>query len=330
MPLKEAREATMIRKTGMVDPIDMMVAVGVLATVVGGAFMFMTADGILDAAIPRQSEALQMMESQDPMQWVQPVLGQAIVSDMILEREGYAQTIGAAAELNKARLSSERLHSTPFDGYLERVGAMGRTLEAQHEARVQFVMGRRIVDFTGRGVRAGIYGTAPLAARYNRRMVRATEREVVRMDGHYRLGRESALGGEIVAVTLGRIQLEGQTQQRLGHAIVRASLVQNAYGPALAWAQEQLATASIAAVHHEQVADRFDKLASAEMSTSGEAVLFSSPRTWPEVPVGLLVTLSLGLIGIFVIGASTRETETAVDISAESQSVKTTYHKIAS
>jgi hypothetical protein len=320
----------MIRKTRMLDPIDMMVAVGVLATVVGGAFMFMTADGILEAAIPRQSESLQMTETQDPMQWVQPVLGQAIVSDMILEREGYAQTIGAAAELNKARLAGERLHSTPFDGSLGRVVAMGRTLEAEHEARVQFVMGRRIVDFTGRGVRAGIYGTAPLAARYNRRMVRATEREVVRMDGHYRQGRESALGGEIVALTLGRIRLEEQTQQRLGQAIVRAALIQDSYGSAVAGAQEQLATAAIAAVHHEQVADRFDKLASAEMSATGEAVLFSSPRSWPEIPVGLLVTLSLGLIGIFVLGASTRETETAMDMPAESESVKTTYHKIAS
>jgi hypothetical protein len=317
-------------KTRILEPVDIAVAVGILATVLGGAFMFMTADGILEGAISQQNMA-QATDTQDPMQWVQPALGQAIVNDMILAREGYEQTIGAAAELNNARLARERLQSTPFDGFLADVTALSKTLETDHEARAQFVMGRRIVEFTGRGVRAGIYGTGPLAVRYNRRMVRAAEREVVRMDGHYRQGREAALGETIVASTFGRLQLEDLAQQRLRQATLRAASVQEAYSSSMAEAQEQLATVTMAAVHHEEIVDRFDKLASADASQTGEAVFFSSPRSLPEVPMGLLVALSFGLIGIFLIGVSTRETETAMGMSEEPGAGETRrYHKIAS
>jgi hypothetical protein len=218
---------------------------------------------------------------------------------------------------------------------VEQAKARASRLENDHEARVQYVMGRRIVDFTSRGLRAEVYNTPPLASRYNRRMLRATEREAVRMDDQFRQSRESVIGDEIVSAVQARTELAKRTEQRLGDAIVQATSVQDRYGSAMAGAQEQLATVAVASIHHEQVADRFARLASAEIPTGGEKIALASARSWPDIPIGLLVTFSVGLIGIFLIGVSTPAAvpgeAKATGPSEEAEPVETKkYRKVAS
>lgn len=296
--------------------IDLMVVVGLCATVLGGLGLFVATSGSLAAGYVETTVDTLSAGILDPMQWVQPALGDAIVSDVLLGRVANQKTIEAATAFDRARLANDQLQSAPL-AYLERIAAHDGLVEADHAARLQFVMGQRIVNATLRGIRAGIYQQVPAVAdRYNRRLIRTVELNAIRMDNQYRQAHQPLLGWEIVAATQIHEHLQGQVQQRLGHAIVQSVMVQEAYGTALAGAQEQLATVTLAAIHQERIADRFARLAAAD-SRQVRQPLFSGPRSWPEIPMGIMVVLSFGLIGIFLIGVSTPSPRHEAAVSME-------------
>jgi len=316
------------------EPIDLMVVVGLFATVLGGLGLFVATSGSLAVGYADTIADHLSTGSLDPMQWIQPAMGDAIVRDAVLGRAAYRKTSEAAAALHRASLVNDQLHTAPL-AYLERIGAHAGLVEADHAARLQFVMGRRIVDTTARGVRSGMYQMGPLGDRYNRRAIRKVELNAIRMDNQYRQTHQPLLGWEIVAATQAHEQLKGQVQQRLGHAIAQSAIVQEAYGPALAGAQEQLATLALAAIHQERMADRFAGLAVADSGPVSQAGFFVGPRSWPEIPMGIMVALSFGLIGIFLIGVSTprahggRETETMAPLNVVTEAPEIVYRKIA-
>ncbi len=311
--------------------IDLMVVVGLCATVLGGLGLFVATSGSLAAGYADTNTIAENLSAGilDPMQWVQPALGDAIVRDSVLEREAYRKTIEAAAAFNRASLVNDQLQTSPL-AYLERIAAHDSLVETDHAARLQFVMGQRIVNSTLRGIRAGIYQVPALADRYNRRLIRTVELNAVRMDNQYRQTHQPLLGWEIVAATQSYEQLKGQVQQRLGHAVVRSATVQEEYGTALAGAQEQLATVALAVIHQERIADRFARLAAADRRQVRQP-LFSGPRSWPEIPMGIMVALSFGLIGIFLIGVSTPSPrhEAAVSMDTVTEVPETPYRKTA-
>lgn len=313
------------------EPIDLMVVVGLCATVLGGLGLFVATSGSLAAGYANTDTIAENLSAGilNPMQWVQPALGDAIVRDSILGREAYQKTIAAAAEFHRARLANDQLHASPF-AYLERIGNHARLVEVDHMARLQFVMGRRIVNSTLRGIQTGIYQVPALADRYNRRLIRTVELNAIRTDNQYRQTHQPLLGWEIVAATQAHEQLKGQIQQRLGHAVVQNATVQEDYGTALASAQEQLATVALAAIHQERLTDRFARLAAAD-SRQVRQPLFSGPRSWPEIPMGIMVALSVGLVGIFFIGVSTPSPrhQTTVSMDTVAEVPETPYRKIA-
>lgn len=289
------------------EPIDLMVAVGLFATVLGGLGLFAVTSGKVAAGLPGpvgMEQSAGSVGQVDPMQWVQPALGDAIVNASRLEREAYQEMVAAATDLQRARLIDIQLQSAPLDS-IERIGAYARLVEADHTARLQFIMGRRIVDATARGMRAGVYQLPVLGDRHNRRMIRAAELYAIRLDGRYRSAHEPLLGTEIVAATQARQQMEGRVQQRLGQAIVRTVTGQEDYRQALAGAQEQLAAVALAAIHQDLIADRVARLAIADSRPSNQGAFFAGPRSWPEIPAGIMVVSFFGLIGIFCIGLST-------------------------
>ncbi len=290
------------------EPIDLMVAVGLFATVLGGLGLFAATSGSLSGSLvaghgDMTAENLSA-GNLDPMQWVQPALGDAIVNASRLEREAYREMIAAAADLQRARLTDAQLQSAPSDD-IERIGDHARLVEADHAARLQFVMGRRIVDATARGIKAGMYQLPVLGDRYNRRMIRSAELSAVRLDDQYRSAHEPLLGWEVVAATQVRQQMEGRIQQWLGQAIVRTGKGQEDYGKALGGAQEQLAAVALAAMHQELTADRFAGPAEADAGPASQAASFVGPRSWPEIPMGIMAASFFGLIGIFCIGLAT-------------------------
>ncbi|MBI4401115.1 MAG: hypothetical protein HY581_05740 [Nitrospirae bacterium] len=302
------------------EPVDLMVAVGILATVLGGYFLFMSTSGTLQAAVPETASIAPASGIMGAMEWVQPALGQAIVDDYLLGREFAAKTTEAVTKLNRATMITHRLKTSPFE-YLEQIQAHATQVEADHAARVQFVMGRSIVDFTARGVRTGVLSPGLVAGEYNRRMISIAETTGKTMDVQFRSNWPTLIKQTILAASEDHDRFAAQSQQRVGHAIVQLTRVQDGYLKAMEDMQVQLGSVALASIHTEQIADRFDQLAAADFSARRPTLPFSAPRSWPEIPFGYLFAASAVLIGIFFVGllmpGLRRETEEMEEREAE-------------
>lgn len=283
------------------EPVDVMVAVGLLATVLGGALLFMSTEGALRAAVPEPASAARTFGVMDAMEWVQPALGQAILEDSLLERNLAQNAMGVVTELNHATVADHRLQNQPL-GYLDRVRMDAARIQADHAARVQFVMGRTIVSFTARGVRYGLISGDRPSSDFNRRAITIAEDIGDRMDEEFSGGWQSRLGAMIVSASLTHVRTMAQSQQRIGWAIVRLATLQDQYLAAKEATQEQLASVAVASIHAEQIMDRFERLAAADSLVREEPLPLAAPKSWPEVPYGYLFAASAALVGIFFVG----------------------------
>jgi len=292
-----------------------MVAVGVFATVLGGYFFFMAADGTLDTGQPQSAMVEQTAAESGPMaamQWVQPALGGALVQNSLLDSTFIADVEAAAKELNRVSLMAQSMPDSAGTS-VDDISARIIEFDADHAARVQYVLGRSIFVSTERGVRSGLLSPTLIDSPYNRRMITLTEERGQQMDSAYQESRQPMLGHMIVAdaqAAQETVRAGGRIQDSLGQAIVRIASLQEE-SQVKAEAQTQLALLIVASIHTEEMADRFDSLVKAETSTPLVSTVFSAPRTWPEISARLLVTGSIGLIALFwgLIMRSTRPEE---------------------
>lgn len=282
------------------EPVDLMVGVGLLATILGGAFLFLAVNGTVLIPLPEAAGGTAAMEPAfDPMESVQVALGQAIVARALGEYQASRQIKESVLGMNRALLSAASLQEEARGGAFRRMAEYGRLTAAQEAMRAQFVMGRRIAAETGRGVQAGLYQSAPLGERYNRRIIRLAERDGLRIERGFATYHEPVVGADIVSGSLAQPRLLALAEQRKGQAIVRVAQAQDA-AASLAGTQQQLAALVIAAVHHEQVAERFEALAQAQIPPAEEPVAFSEPKSW-DVPGTWLISVGVALMGIFAI-----------------------------
>jgi hypothetical protein len=281
-----------------IEPVDLMVAVGLFATVMAGIFLFIATGGAAPAGwgLAGIAAVPTALGPASEIEWVQPVLGQAIVEGMLVERKTSAETMTAAAMLNRAILSGHVGENST--GSFQRVKAQLASIEAAHAARVQFVTGRLIVESTLRGLRAGAFATDPHAASFNRRILGLARHNQEKMEKAFLDSREANKGQAIVAATLDQVRMKDRTQEQIGTAIVEVLKVQNDSQEALARSQEQLASAAFVTMHSQLIADRFATLAAAE-ATGTQPMPLAESRSWPEIPFGLLLAASTALIGLF-------------------------------
>lgn len=289
--------------TRRMEPIDLMAAVGAFATIIGGGFLFMAANGTLESVQPQFATVEQTSAEMGPMaamKWVQPALGQALVQNDLLDRAIIGDIQAAAKELNRVILMAQSLEGGTTTSFNDlSTGLM--TVEADHAARVQYVLGRSIVVFTGRGIRSGVLSPSLIDGPYNQQMIALTETRGHRMESVYEETREPMLGRAVVAAAQEAVKSDEQLQGRLGKAIVRIASLQEA-NQAKGDAQTQLALLTLASIHTEEMADRFDSLVNAEASLQPVSTMLSETRTWPDVSSSLLMAGSIGLIGMFFIG----------------------------
>jgi hypothetical protein len=286
-----------------IEAVDMMAAVGVFATIVGGAFLFMATNAewtskLSDTATEQMAS---LGGSTAAMQWVQPALGQALVENYLLDRAAIVDMNAAAKELNHVALMShyrENGVDPSFAGMTDRIAE----IDADHASRVQYVMGRAIVLFTARGIRSGELTPMSIDGAYNKRMIALTEDRGQQLEMAYQDSREPLIGRMIVTAAYEATQADEQIQNRLGQAIIRIATLQEDH-QAKGNAQAQLGLVALASLHAEQVADRFESLASAERSLQPtSATVFVGPSAWPDMSVGLLMAGCIGLIGLFCVG----------------------------
>ncbi|WP_447977560.1 hypothetical protein [Candidatus Nitrospira bockiana] len=283
------------------EPVDLMVAIGVFATILGGYGLFIAVNGTVE---PVQAEATvaeaTTVGPDAAMEWVQPALGQALVDNYLLDRDSNADLHAAAWDLTRAMMAG-RYAEEALPGIVGQTAIQAvEQMDADHAARVQFVLGQSIARFTSHGVRSGLVSADQMDGAYNRRMIDVTAARGDAMTAEYREMRDPIVGMAVVSTATAADRFTSETQRRLGEAIVRVASVQDGYLERKGEAQRQLALVTVAALHGEQVAERFEMLARAEAGP--DHAIFSEPRTWPEIPFGLMAAGSIGLIGIFFAG----------------------------
>jgi hypothetical protein len=310
------------------EPVDLIVAVGLFATILCGYFVFMVANGTLAAGVPQTVafEGSASMGRMSAMEWVQPVLGQAIVENYLAEREASLETAQAVTELNRAFTKEQSLQAAP-NAHLERIAVHADQIDQEHAARMQYVTGRSIVTSTARGVRAGALSPSQIGGSFNRRIIEMAEASMKGMEDSYRQTREPILGWAIVSAGQQHLTFAEQLQRRLGTAITRVVRVQDRYEQTLGEAQGQLASVALASVHTAQVSDRFTQLAKADFRQPAPA--FSEPRSWPDIPIGLFIAFSTCLVGLFFVGLLTPGMRPEEAAAPEAKPKAASYRKTA-
>lgn len=215
-----------------------MVAIGTCATVLAASYMFMSASGIVGAAVPQSGSTADHLNAIDAMEWVQPALGQAIVDDLLVGREASSRIAAAAMKLNRDILAAQALQASPF-GFLGDIKTQTAAMADDPAARVQFAMGRSIVNFTARGVRTGVLSPRQPSGPYNRLMIRITEAVGAKMDEEFQRNHQANVGGVIVAAVQNHDRFVAQVQERVAHAVVQVRTTRAHYEQALGDIQEQ-------------------------------------------------------------------------------------------
>ena len=152
------------------------------------------------------------------------------------------------------------------------------TVPADHMARVQYVMGRAIVNFTARGIRSGVLSADQYLSEYNTNMIRVTEAWGQRLDQEFASTWQATLGHGIVNAIQHYTERAGAIQERVGTALVHMVQAQTGSEEVRGAQQKQLASLVVAAIRTEALADRLTLLAAIESFPEDTAVASLSWR----------------------------------------------------
>ncbi len=281
------------------DLVDVVVAVGLVATLFGGYLLVTAADGFWQAPVaPVANMTIVTHDPSTGMQYLQPVLGQAILHDVLLDREAGAALSASAMELNRAVSESQLISTTLLSPLvLAELRTFGQ--EADHRARMQYVMGKSVVNQTRRGLASGVLSADQYAGEFNTNLIQRAESIGQRMHDQFESTRQATLGRSIVEAIQEEDGMAAAVQERIGRAVIQVTQAQEGYAEAKAAGQIQLASAMSAAVRTDASVDRLALLK--EVPAGRTMVAYHSTAT-ADISRGALVLACLGLIALFVGG----------------------------
>jgi hypothetical protein len=291
------------------EAVDMMVAVGFCATILGGLLFVIASDGMVGHPAGDVLSSPSVFDTQ----LVEPALGEAIVSRTLLELSTDQETAAAAAQLNRATMQFHELESSP-NGYLGPVLNWAARMESDNAARAEWVKGRAIVSFTQRGANHGWLSADQYINEYNDRMIQHADAAGSRIADDFASTWQATLGRAIVEAGQSYAQLVDHIQEGIGAAVVRVTRAQTGYEEANGAIQMQLAALTNAAIRSELQADLFDQLAQTG-TTPQPTVVAGETKTWPEVSSGHIIGATMALMGLLIAGlvmASRRPSDEAV------------------
>ena len=279
------------------EAVDIMVAIGFCATILGGFLFFTAPGGMVGSPV---GETIASAQTFSEMELLEPALGEAIVSHALLDRFAEKETAAAAAQLNRATMLTYDLESSgdvSFDG----TKAWAERMEADNVARAELVRGRAIVNFTKRGISQGWLSADQYINQYNDRMIQQADVAGSRVAEHFASTWQPNLGEAIVGSIVARMQAAGRIQEGIGAAVVRVTKVQTEYEEASGGIQAQTAALFNAAIRTELQSDEFTQLARA--GTAPETtVMTGMSKSWPEISSGHVIGAALGLMGLLIAG----------------------------
>jgi hypothetical protein len=216
----------------VLEPVDLMVAAGIVALVIGTFLVFVSAQGHFQVAA---SENVANHEASDS---VQPALGQTVVAISLLEREHSGKIKTAVTKLNQVTMTTQQITSSTHD-QINELAEQADKLQVENTARAEFVKGRSIVNFTTRAMKNDSPSDQQ-REEYDHRMIHSAGKAGKMIEKEFEETRESNLGRAIVAETQSQMNATHRNQEQVGAAIVQVALIQDEYKKAVETAQEQL------------------------------------------------------------------------------------------
>ncbi|HJT21600.1 MAG TPA: hypothetical protein VJ746_14075 [Nitrospira sp.] len=168
-----------------------------MTTVGGGVLLFSVI--VVAAAWGATRPNVMMNGSTDleiSMRWVQPILGRAIVEDSLIKQRTIGEMSRAVKILNGTSLNDYHPHAEDRR-ILE--SEYVRTIEADHEARVQWVIGRLIVELTRHRLGAGEPAADRLVDDGNQRIIAIARQTAREFNEAFRRAWQARMGRAIVA-----------------------------------------------------------------------------------------------------------------------------------
>lgn len=153
------------------------------------------------------------VDMQISLRWIQPLLGQAIVEDTLIKLQ-YGSKLGDAVKTSN-RMAMATAH--PLGGNPPVQAAdYAEAIKADHAARVQWVMGRLIVDLTSQRVQAGIVMADRSVNEGNPWIIAVAQQVGAQLNDAFRTTWQAGLGQVIVTETLNQARAREQNQERTG------------------------------------------------------------------------------------------------------------------
>lgn len=217
----------------VLEPVDLMVAAGIVAIITGAFLVFVSTQGRFENAAVTDDVA--HIAASDA---VQPALGHTLVTMFLLEQERSGEIKKAVTRLNQVTMTAQQIDRST-DRQIKRLAEQANNAKASNEARAEFVKGRSVVNFTSRAVKNNSL-TDQQRQEYDLRMIQSSAEAAKQIERDFEKTEESNLGRTIVEETQGQMNAAHRNQEEVGAAIVLVTLLQDEYTRAFESEQEQL------------------------------------------------------------------------------------------
>lgn len=242
------------------DPLDGIVAVGMMATIMGGLFFVVASYG--SWAPPSPSKTSTPMTAISVMRSLQTSIGEGIVEVAKLDYGFNKSHDRVAASLTHASRNLEAVNKkAPIP---EVVQARFVQAQAEREGRLQYLMGKSIVTLTGQGVRTGMLTANTLDGPVNDRIIKTAEKYGALGQERFNGESQALMGRLIIQESQSRQRLHALLQARMGEAIVQKASMDHVYGATSSALQTHLQALTAAAIRSETPGVRVAQLAPSE------------------------------------------------------------------
>jgi hypothetical protein len=243
-----------------VEPLDVIVAVGMFATIVGGLFLVVASYG--SWGVPPPSKADNPITAVSVMRSLQTGMGEGIVEVAKLDNAFKNSTDRVTASLTHTSRNLDAFNKkAPIPEIVQSRFAQAK---AEHEGQLQYLMGKSIVTLTGQGVRAGVLTVNTLDGPVNDRIIETAQRYGALGQGRFNGESQGLIGRWITEESQSRQRFHAHLQERMGEAIVQKASMEQAYGMTNSDLQIQLHALTAAANRLETPGVRLAQLPQSE------------------------------------------------------------------
>lgn len=286
------------------DPLDVIVAVGMFATMVGGLLLVLASYGGVPSFPPKIDAPL---TASRVMEGLQTAMGESIVEMAKVDHEIQPAMDRVTQSLNASTGALQAFYQRP--GIPETVQARFEQAQAGIDGQLQYLMGTSIVRLTGQGIRAGILSAQDLGHPINQRIIDTAKRYGALGEDRFK-NSQPVLGQWISEESQSRQRYHAFLQERTGQAIVQKASMEHAYRTATSGLQTQLHALTAAATRAEIDGVRMAALQPSGQSSSlpfgggiSHGGIHVSPSSfWNDIPMVIPIAFLILLPAILIMG----------------------------